>query len=95
MPMTDYREALEEAVRTLHRVEIELFTAMVNVGFKGPYDDLSRLHDVGEVINLEVAMFEETGDRNVDLLIESLKKVAQVKQELVDINDIDIDLDEE
>jgi hypothetical protein len=40
-------------------------------------------------------MFEETGDRNVDLLIESLKKVAQVKQELVDINDIDIDLDEE
>jgi hypothetical protein len=94
MPMTDYREALEEAVRTLHKVEIELFTAMVNVGFKGPYDDLSKLHEVGEVINLEVAMFEETGDHNVDLLIGALKNVAKVKQEIVNINAIDIELED-
>ncbi len=92
--MTDYREALEEAVRTLHKVEIELFTAMVNVGFKGPYDDLSKLHEVGEVINLEVAMFEETGDHNVDLLIGALKNVAKVKQEIVNINAIDIELED-
>jgi len=94
MPMTDYREALEEAVRTLHKVEIELFTAMVNVGFKGPYDDLSKLHEVGEVINLEVAMFEETGDHNVDLLIGALKNVAKVKQEILNINAIDIELED-
>ncbi len=92
--MTDYREALEEAVRTLHKVEIELFTAMVNVGFKGPYDDLSKLHEVGEVINLEVAMFEETGDHNVDLLLEALKNVAKVKQEIVNLNAIDIELED-
>lgn len=92
--MTDYREALEEAVRTLHKVEIELFTAMVNVGFKGPYDDLSKLHEVGEVINLEVAMFEETGDHNVDLLIGALKNVAKVKQEILNINAIDIELED-
>jgi hypothetical protein len=94
MPMTDYREALEEAVRTLHKVEIELYTAMVNVGFKGPYDDLSKLHEVGEVINLEVAMFEETGDHNVDLLIGALKNVAKVKQEILNINAIDIELED-
>jgi hypothetical protein len=64
---------LKYAVKTLHQAEIELFTAMVNVGFKGTYEDISRLHETGEVLNLELAMFEGTEDANLEALVEVVK----------------------
>lgn len=90
MPNTDYREALEDAVRALHQAEMDLFTAMVNVGFKGPYEDISRLHEVGEVLHLELAMFEDTGDANLEALAEVVKQVARTKQSLIRLNALEI-----
>lgn len=90
MQNTEYREALEEAVRTLHGAERHLFTALVNVGFKGTYADISRLHEVGEVLDLELAMFEGTGDSNLDALAEAVKQVARTKQSLIRLNALQV-----
>ena len=94
MPTADYRQALEEAVRILHGVETEVFTAMVNVGFTGPYEEISRLHEVGEVLNLEVAMFERTGDTNLDALVDLVKQIARVKQQLINLNALNVVLED-
>lgn len=94
MQNTDYRNSLEDAVRSLHQAEMELFTAMVNVGFKGTYEDISRLHEVGEVLNLELAMFEDTGDANLEALVQVVKQVARTKQSLIRMNALEIQLDE-
>jgi hypothetical protein len=93
MQNTDYRQSLENAVRALHQAEMELFTAMVNVGFKGPYEDISRVHEVGEVLNLELAMFEGTEDANLEALVEAVKHVARTKQALMNRNALDIELE--
>jgi hypothetical protein len=94
MQNTDYRESLGDAVRALHQAEIELFTAMVNVGFKGAYADISRLHETGEVLELELAMFERTDDANLEAMVELVKQVARTKQSLISLNALDVALED-
>jgi hypothetical protein len=94
MQHPDYRESLEDAVRALHLAEIDLFTAMVNVGFKGVYADIARLHEPDEVLNLELAMFEGTEDANLDALVAIVKQVARTKQSLISLNALTIELED-
>src|SRR6476660_6311042 len=95
MSTTEYKQWLEDAVHTLQNAENEVFTAMVNVAFSGVYKDISRVHEPGDVINMELAMFEETNDQNLDLLVDAVKKIAEIKESLININALEIDLDEE
>jgi len=95
MSSDEYKQWLEEAVRTLQNAENEVFTAMVNVGFSGVYKDMSRVHEPGDVINMELAMFEDTDDQNLQLLVEAVKQIATVKQSLMNLNGIELDEDEE
>ena len=85
---------MQEAVYALNNAENEIFTAMVNVGFKGVYDDISKLHERGEVLNLELAMFERTGDLNIDKLIESIQAVAKAKLALINLNALAIRIED-
>ncbi|HSB91557.1 MAG TPA: hypothetical protein VLC28_00505 [Flavitalea sp.] len=95
MMSTEYKQWLEDAVRTLQNAENEVFTAMVNVAFSGVYKDISRVHEPGDVINMELAMFEDTDDQNLDLLVDAVKKIAETKESLINLNALEIDLDEE
>jgi len=97
MSSNEYKQWLEDAVRTLQNAENDIFTAMVNVGFSGVYKDISRVHEPGDVINMELAMFEDTDDQNLDLLVEAVKSVAAIKQRLMNLNGIELDeeLDED
>ena len=95
MATSEYKQWLEDAVHTLQNAENEVFTAMVNVGFSGVYKDISRVHEPGDVINMELAMFEETDDQNLDLLVDLVKKIATIKESLINLNALEIDLDEE
>lgn len=91
----DYKQTIEDAIRTLHEAEIEVFTAMVNVGFKGAYDEISKLHEVGEILNLEIAMFENTGDNNLDLLVKIVKEISRTKHQMINLNNLDIELEDD
>lgn len=91
MSSTEYRQWLEEAVRTLQHAENEVFTAMVNVGFSGVYKDISRVHEPGDVINMELAMFEDTDDQNLELLVEAVRQIASIRQSLMNLNGIELE----
>jgi hypothetical protein len=91
MQTPEYREALEDAVRDLYKAENLLFTAMVNLGFKGAYNEISKIHEVGDTIDLEIAMFENTGDANLDAMVAVIKEVAYAREELTNLNAIQIE----
>ena len=95
MATSEYKQWLEDAVHTLQNAENEVFTAMVNVAFSGVYKDISRVHEPGDVINMELAMFEETDDQNLDLLVDAVKKIAEIKESLINLNALEVDLDED
>jgi hypothetical protein len=75
----DYKQTLEDAVLILHKAEIEIFTAMVNVAFSGKYKDISKVHDEGEIINMELDYFENSEDANIDILLEVVKNISMQK----------------
>lgn len=89
-----YKKSLEQAVYTLHDTETMIFTAMVNLGFAGVYEDISKVYEHGETINLELAMFENTGDANLDLMVNVLHKLIDAKNSINNLNNLQIDLDE-
>lgn len=91
----NYKEALEQAVYTLHEAETQLFTAMVNIGFTGVYADISKLHEPGESINLELAMFENTDDANLDEMVDVISSIVKVKNTLINLNNLQVDLEED
>jgi hypothetical protein len=95
MSSEEYKQWLVDAVRTLQNAENEIFTAMVNVGFSGVYKDISRVHEPGDVINMELAMFEDTDDQNLELLVEAVKKIAEIKESLMNLNGIDEEEEDE
>src|SRR6478735_4871472 len=95
MSSSEYKQWLEDAVHTLQNAENEIFTAMVNVGFSGVYKDISTVHEPGDIINMELAMFEDTGDQNLDLLVDVIKKIAEIKESLINLNALEINLEED
>ncbi len=90
-----YKKTLEQAVYALHAAETEIFTAMVNAGFAGVYEDISKVYEHGESINLELAMFENTSDTNLDLMVDLIHQIISVKNSLMNLNNLDLDLDRE
>lgn len=94
MQNENYRSSLAEAVQVLQDVENQVFTAMVNVGFAGEYQDISQLHEPGEVIDLELAMFEDTNDQNLSELADLVKQIAEVKLRIINLNALEIEEEE-
>ena len=90
---TDFRTALEEAAAALQEAENLIFTAIVNVGFAGEYFDISQLHEEGEVLNLELPMFEGTDDQNLSILADVLKDIVKARDRLINLNNLQIELD--
>jgi hypothetical protein len=95
MQNEQYTSALEQAVYSLHNAETQLFTAMVNLGFSGVYNEISQLHEPGESINLELAMFENTGDINLDHMVEVIGKVIAAKNSLINLNNLEVELEDD
>lgn len=91
----DYKQTLEDAVHILDNAQNEIFTAMVNVGFAGVHRDISEVHEKDEVITMELAYFENTGDVNVDTLLDVVKTIFAAKHTLINLNALKIDMDED
>lgn len=52
-------------------------STVLNIALAGPYKELGSLYEEGELLEIEPAMFEDTGDVNIDLI---LKLVAIIKK---------------
>jgi hypothetical protein len=93
MDTCDYKVALEDAAKTLEDVENLVFTAIVNIGFAGEYSDISQLHVEGEVLTIELPMFEDTDDQNLTLLTGVLKQIVAAKERLINLNGLQLEVD--
>jgi hypothetical protein len=81
-----YREALEAASESLDEAEGHALSGVLNIAVAGQYEELGRLYENGEVIEIEPGMFEDTGDANVELVLKLVHEINQVKQTLRNLN---------
>jgi hypothetical protein len=95
MQPQEYRDTILEALNKIEVAQTRMFTAMVNVGMSGSLVDLTDAFDLGEVVNFEIEMFEDSGDVNLEIIIKLIKQMEVAKQSLMNLNAIDQDeLDE-
>jgi hypothetical protein len=81
-----YIEALEAASECLDEAEGHALSGVLNIAFAGEYNELGRLYENGEIVEIEPGMFEDTGDANVDLILKLVYEINQVKQTLRNLN---------
>ena len=89
MQTEDYKIVLLDTLKILAKAEIEMFEAMVNLGFSGEYTDISRQHEPGEMLNLEIEMFADTGDENLNQVTALVKEMMRTRISLMNLNAID------
>ena len=64
--------------------------AILNIAFSGPYQELGKLYDVGEILDVDYLMFEGTEDSNIDLVIQLVKKIQRTRETIRNINALEM-----
>lgn len=81
-----YKEAVETALSCLDEAEGHSMSAILNIAFAGEYKELGKLYEVGEILQIEAAMFEDTGDANIDLILKLVYHINSVKESIRNLN---------
>ena len=89
-PYQTYRESLLTALDCLEEAEGHAMAAILNIAFSGPYQELGKLYDVGEILDVDYLMFEGTEDSNIDLVIQLVKKIQRTRETIRNINALEM-----
>ena len=81
-----YKEALITSLQCLEHAEGHAMSAVLNIAFAGPHKELGRLHEIGEILNMEPDMFRDTGDVNIDKILQLIDHIQQVKDAIKNIS---------
>ena len=81
-----YREALITSLECLEDAEGHAMSAVLNIAFAGPHKELGRLHEIGEILNMEPDMFRDTGDVYIDKILLLVDHIQQVKDSIRNLN---------
>ena len=84
-----YKEALQTALDCLEEAEGHTMSAIFNIAFAGTYREIGRLHEEGEMLQLEAAAFEDTGDANVDLVLKLVYEINSVMDSIRNLNNLE------
>ena len=89
----DYKTTIIEALNRLNIAQTRMFTAMINVGMSNTFKELE--FEAGDTINFEIESFEDSGDANLETIIDLIKKMEETKLKLMNLNAVNEDeLDE-
>jgi hypothetical protein len=81
-----YKQALQTALECLNDAEGHAMSAVLNIAFAGEYKELGRLYEIGEILDVEPAMFQDTGDANIDLILKLVYEIYSVKESIRNLN---------
>ena len=85
----DYRDTIIESLNRLSIAQTSMFTAMINLGMSNTFKDLN--FEMGDVIPFELESFENSGDANLDILIDLIKQMEVAKMSLMNLNSVNED----
>lgn len=85
-----YKEALITALKCLEEAEGHAMSGVLNIAMSGEYKRLGRLYEVGEILEVEPSMFEDTGDPNIELILKVVALIQEVKASICNLNSLDV-----
>lgn len=81
-----YKEALLSALDCLEDAEGHAMSAVLNIALAGQYKRLGRLYEEGDILEVEPAMFKDTGDFNIDLILKAVSVINKTKASIRNLN---------
>jgi hypothetical protein len=79
---TKYRKELSEIVNQLFDMSDQIYSDMVNLATLGKWQKWSNEQPAGTVFEFTEDMLRDTGDKNVDALVELMDKILDTKDVL-------------
>ena len=84
----DYKKRLIDTCNLLIVQRRELFTSMLNLACEGPLKEINDAFQVGEAFTFSTDDFKNTGDSNLELLLEEHESINLLVSSLININAI-------
>jgi hypothetical protein len=79
---TEYQEKLAEVIESLNDIEGEINNCMIQLATSGKWKQWSDEQPIGTVFQFTEEMLLNTGDKNVDALVELIYKVIETRENL-------------
>lgn len=95
MQSESYRENLVEALRTLIKANNSIYSSIIDISMQGELKEFNDSVPVGEVHEFDFAIFKNSDDINIQLLIGLMGKVEETYESIVNINALPIEEEEE
>lgn len=77
---TEYQETLKQTIDLLDNIEADLFNQIVGLATSGKWKKWSDEQLIGSVFEFTEEMLRNTGDKNVDLLIELIEIIINTRE---------------
>ena len=91
MQTDSYRANLQEALQTLMSVNGSLYNNVIGIAMQGELKDFNDSVPIGEVHKFDFAIFENSNDTNIQLLVKLMKCVDETFLSIQNINNIKLD----
>ena len=86
-----YRANLQAALQTLMSVNGSLYNNVIGIAMQGELKDFNDSVPIGEVHKFDFAIFENSSDTNIQLLVKLMKCVDDTFMSIQNINNIELD----
>lgn len=86
--MVVYREKLIMTYKELIHFYEELLTRIINVGMTGELAEVNKVFLKDDTFQFDKEMFRETGDQNLNLLLELHDQLEETMNSFANINNI-------
>ncbi len=91
MQTDNYRENLKEALRNLIKINESIYGSIIDVSMQGELKDFNDAVPIGETHQFDFAIFKNSNDTNIQLLVGLMEKVEETFESIVNINSINTD----
>ncbi len=81
-----YKEAQLSALQCLDDAEGHANSALLNIAFAGPHKELGKLYEIGKIFDMQPSMFADTGDKNINIILQLIEAIQQAKERIKNLN---------
>ena len=83
---SQYQETLSELIKKVCSISDVIHDNLFDLACKGKWKEWSKKQPEDTIVYVDEGMIRNTGDKNIDLLLEILDKIEEVKEKIVCIN---------
>lgn len=95
MQSPHYKENLKEALKNLIQVNESIFSSLIDISMQGELKEWNDSVPIGEVHNFDFALFKNSDDTNIQLLVKIMEHVNDTFHTIKNINSIEMEEESE